>query len=82
MHQHQVVFVWKVMSTPGEEELSDLRHTLHNTAAKKPVTRLHASCLVLFNNVSEPDCLTSRQAVELRDILSDFDSYFTQDHCQ
>ena len=32
--------------------------------------------------INEPECLILRQAVQLRDILSDLETCLTQDHCQ
>ena len=38
------------------------------------------SCSV--KTISEIECMTCRQAVQLRDILSDLETCITQDHCQ
>ena len=32
--------------------------------------------------INEPECLILRQAVQLRDILSDLETCLTQDYCQ
>ena len=32
--------------------------------------------------INEPECLILRQAVQLQDILSDFETCLTQDYCQ
>ena len=38
------------------------------------------SCFV--KTISEPECLTLSHVVQLGDILSNVESYFTQIHCQ
>ena len=59
-----------------------LSHTSHKFTAKKPMTRLHASSLMFCQDNREIECLTCRQAVQLRDILSDLETCLTQDYCQ
>ena len=76
----QVVSLWDMLFN-RETYCLMLSHTSHKFTAKKPMTRLQAlSCSV--KAVSEIDCLTCRQAVQLRDILSDLETCLTQDHCQ
>ena len=77
----QNVWLWDKLSN-FETYCLILRHTWHKITPKTPVTRLHACSLIFCQEYQWADRPTLRQAVQLWDILSDLELYFTHDHCQ